>query len=76
MTRESTIVELACSDDALRRRAEAEYREMPGLKLTAKQASRLWHLDAAASTRLLDSMVEAGLLHRAKDGGYVLLFSR
>ena len=39
-------------DDVVRRRAEAEYLEMPGLKLTAKQASRLWHLDAAASATL------------------------
>ena len=76
MTRELTIVEPVCIDDGLRRRAEAEYREMPGLKLTAQQASRLWHLDAAASARLLDSMVEAGVLYRAKDGGYVLLFAR
>lgn len=63
------------SDD-LRRRAEAEYREMPGLKLTPQQASRLWHLDAAASAMLLDSMVDAGVLYRAKDGGYLLLFAR
>lgn len=64
------------ADDELRRRAEAEYLEMPGLKLTAKQASRLWHLDAAASATLLDSMVDAGVLYRAKDGAYVLLSAR
>jgi len=63
-------------DDVVRRRAEAEYLEMPGLKLTARQASRLWHLDAAASARLLDAMVDAGVLYRAKDGGYVLLSAR
>ena len=63
------------SDD-IRRRAEAEYREMPGLKLTPEQASRLWHLDARASATLLDSMVAAGVLYRARDGGYLLLFSR
>jgi hypothetical protein len=63
------------SDD-IRRRAEAEYREMPGLKLTPQQASRLWHLDAAASAMLLDSMVDAGVLYRARDGGYLLLFAR
>ena len=63
-------------DDAVRRRAEAEYLEMPGLKLTARQASRLWHLDAAASLRLLDSMVDAGVLYRAKNGAYVLLSAR
>jgi hypothetical protein len=60
----------------LRRRAEAEYREMPGLKLTPQQASRLWHLDAASSAMLLDSMVDAGVLYRARDGGYLLLFAR
>jgi DNA-binding IclR family transcriptional regulator len=76
MKAESTVVESVSVDDAVRRRAEAEYREMPGLKLTLQQASRLWHLDPAASARLLDSMVEAGVLYRAKDGGYVLLFAR
>ena len=62
--------------DEVRRRAEAEYREMPGLKLTPQQASRLWHLDAQASATLLDSMVDAGVLYRSRDGGYLLLFSR
>ena len=66
---------MTVSDD-LRRRAEAEYREMPGLKLTPQQASRLWHLDAASSATLLDSMVEAGVLYRARDGAYLLLFAR
>lgn len=49
---------------------------MPGLKLTPQQASRLWHLDAASSAMLLDSMVDAGVLYRARDGGYLLLFAR
>jgi hypothetical protein len=62
----------ACVDDGVRRRAEAEYLEMPGLKLTSRQAARLWQLDQAASTRLLDSMVESGVLDRAKDGAYIL----
>ena len=63
-------------DDAVRRRAEAEYREMPGLKLTPQQASRLWHLDASSSASLLESMVQAGVLYRARDGGYLLQFGR
>jgi hypothetical protein len=63
-------------DDVVRRRAEAEYLEMPGLKLTAQQASRLWHLDAAASAQLLDSLVDAGVLYHTKDGAYVLLYAR
>jgi DNA-binding IclR family transcriptional regulator len=62
--------------DALRTRAQAEYREMPGLKLTAAQAARLWHLGPNESARLLDSMVDAGLLYRARDGAYLLLWDR
>lgn len=76
MKHESTTVEAVYVDEDVRRRAEAEYLEMPGLKLTPQQAARLWHLDTAASARLLDSMVEAGVLYRAKDGGYVLLLAR
>ncbi|HET7220905.1 MAG TPA: hypothetical protein VFJ02_22785 [Vicinamibacterales bacterium] len=76
MNEPATIERGATVTETVRRRAEAEYLEMPGLKLTAVQASRLWHLDPAASARLLDSMVDAGLLYRAKDGAYLLLSSR
>jgi uncharacterized protein YbaP (TraB family) len=71
MTVDSTFDPEPVLDVAVRRRAEAEYREMPGLKLTPQQASRLWHLDAAATARLLQSMVDAGVLCRARDGAYV-----
>lgn len=60
--------------DAMARRAAAEYREMPGLKLTAVQAARLWHLGVAESAELLESMVRAGLLYRSRDGAYLLLW--
>lgn len=63
-------------DEAFRRRAEAEYREMPGLKLSAAQAARLWHLGLLDSERLLESLVARGLLHRSQDGEYLLLWSR
>ena len=49
---------------------------MPGLKLTAAQASRFWHLDAAASVALLDAMVDDGFLYHAGDGAYLLLSAR
>jgi len=62
--------------ETVRRRAEAEYLEMPGLKLTPAQASRLWHLDATASASLLDAMVDAGVLYRTRDGAYLLLSAR
>jgi hypothetical protein len=52
-------------------RIEAEYREMPGLKLTAAQASRFWHLGLKDSTALLETLVSRSLLRRTRDGYYV-----
>lgn len=63
------------ADPVLRRRAESEYMEMPGLKLTAAQASRFWHLDAAAGAALLDAMVDDGFLYRSRDGAYIMLLA-
>lgn len=51
----------------------AEYHEMPGLKLTAKQASRFWNLGPMESEVLLDALVMEGVLLRTRDGHYVLL---
>jgi hypothetical protein len=42
-----------------------EYREMPGLQLTAAQASRLWNTNVAASQRVLDALVETAFLRRS-----------
>jgi hypothetical protein len=54
-------------------RIQAEYREMPGLKLTAAQASRFWSLGPDDSRELLDRLVERRVLWRTADGHYVLL---
>jgi hypothetical protein len=54
-------------------RIRAEYYEMPGLKLTAAQASRFWHLGPAESQTLLDDLAAQGVLLRTADGHYVLL---
>lgn len=54
-------------------RIQSEYREMPGLKLTAAQASRFWHLNPDESRVLLDLLVEGRVLLRTPDGHYVLL---
>ncbi len=62
----------AASDDRFSR-IESEYREMPGLKLTAAQASRFWHLSPDESRVMLDRLVEARVLFRTADGHYVLL---
>jgi hypothetical protein len=60
------------SDERLQRIC-GEYQEMPGLKLTAAQASRFWNLGPDDSRRLLDSLVDARVLWRTADGHYVLL---
>jgi hypothetical protein len=54
-------------------RIQSEYEEMPGLKLTAAQASRFWHLGPDDSRLLLDQLVHAGVLWLTPDGHYVLL---
>ena len=43
-------------------RVRAEFIEMPGLHLTVRQAERLWGVDAAACTRVIDTLVESAFL--------------
>jgi hypothetical protein len=44
------------------RRAQAEFNEMPGLKLTVAQASRLWSFDSALCSAVLSALVEKRFL--------------
>jgi len=57
-------------DDVLRR-VQGEFLEMPGLRLTAAQAQRLWGLDRAACDTLLGALVDAKFLFRTRDGAFV-----
>ena len=41
-----------------------EYLEIPGLQLTKVQAQRLWGMDAATCTELLDTLVREQFLRR------------
>jgi hypothetical protein len=68
----SNRVMTAIDEDPRTQQIRAEYREMPGLKLTAAQASRFWHLGPQDSIVLLDRLVAEGLLARTRDGHYVL----
>lgn len=43
-------------------RIQAEFLEMPGLCLTTEQAARLWNVDCATASWLLDSLVATGFL--------------
>lgn len=56
--------------DHMLRRVRGEYLEMPGLRLTRRQAQRLWGLDEHTCAQLLDSLTEAKFLHRTDDGTY------
>jgi hypothetical protein len=51
-------------------RVRGEFREMPGLTLTLAQAGRLWSLDAATCSDILNHLVDAGFLCRRADGAF------
>ena len=50
------------ADRALHARIRAEYREMPGMRLTVAQAARLFNLEPIRCAQLLDALVSAGAL--------------
>jgi hypothetical protein len=50
----------------------AEYREMPGLRVTLRQAARLWAMDAGHCRAILDALVASGGLRRSSKGEYCL----
>jgi hypothetical protein len=47
-----------------------EYAELPGLKLTAWQAQRLWGLPQDVCDRALAALIAEGRLVRTVDGAY------
>jgi len=59
--------------EPLAARIRAEYREMPGLRLTLAQACRLWQVDAAQCSVVLETLVQEGFLIGRPDGRFVAL---
>ena len=57
--------------EALFRRIQGEFLEMPGLCLTQLQACRLWGLDRETCSQLLSRLVDAKFLARTRDGAFV-----
>jgi len=51
---------------------QAEYHEMPGLRLKKPQMQRLWGLDAHVCDALVDALVTAHVLRRTMDGSYMI----
>ena len=44
---------------------------MPGLKLTLRQAERLWGLDQSTCEALIETLTEARFLQRTREGAIV-----
>lgn len=54
-------------------RIHAEYKEMPGLRLTLPQAARLFNLELARCAQALDALVNVGVL---RTDGHTFLHAR
>ena len=57
--------------DALIRRVQSEFLEMPGLRLTELQARRLWGLDAPSCAMVLSNLLSSRFLCRTRDGAFI-----
>jgi hypothetical protein len=57
--------------DHLLQRVRSEFLEMPGLRLTLAQATRLLSLDRRMCSELLDALVHSRFLSRTADGVYL-----
>lgn len=49
---------------------EAEYREMPGMRLTFAQVRRLWNLSPDECARVLDYLLDSGVLTRDEENRF------
>jgi hypothetical protein len=54
--------------EAVLRRVRAEFVEMPGLRLTPAQATRLWGLDGPACHAVIEALVESSFLRWTASG--------
>jgi hypothetical protein len=57
--------------DEVLQRIQGEFVEMPGLRLTASQAQRLWGLEPDICDALLGALVDARFLSQTRDGAFV-----
>jgi hypothetical protein len=54
-------------------RVHGEYREMPGLRLTVRQAARLFSVAPDVADAVLHELRRASILTRADDGAFSLI---
>ena len=67
-----SIFSTICPTADLVRRIRGEYLEMPGLRVTARQAQRLFGLDAITCDEVLAGLLQSGFLSRTVDGKFRL----
>ena len=63
-------------DLSLSQRILAEYRELPGLRLSVRQAARLWSLEPECCQATLDLLVAEGWLVRSARNRYCVCQDR
>jgi len=51
-------------------RVRAEFREMPGLRLTHAQASRLWGLEREVCEQVIEALIAAAFLRWTATGAF------
>lgn len=61
----------AVTMEQMLRRIQGEFLEMPGLRLTCRQAQRMWNLDALVCESLLAALVDVRFLVQTPDGLFV-----
>ena len=54
--------------DGVVRRVQAEFNEMPGLRLTLAQATRLWGLEQRTCEAVVDVLIRNAFLRRTSCG--------
>jgi hypothetical protein len=53
---------------AVANRVRSEFLEMPGLRLTIRQAERLWGLEPSACEHVIEVLVQSAFLRRTAGG--------
>lgn len=54
--------------EAILHRVRSEFAEMPGLRLTPEQATRLWGLEREACVAVIEALVASAFLRRTPSG--------
>jgi hypothetical protein len=65
-----TISDIAPAVDQIARRIDAEFDEMPGMRLTHAQVRRLWSLSERDCDEALEHLCATGHLARDSSGRY------